>query len=123
MNMQLIILGTSAMVPTKNRNHSSIFLSFVSEGFLFDCGEGTQRQMKFAGLKLTKVTKIFISHWHGDHVLGLPGLLQSLSCENYSNSLQIYGPPGTKENIKFINKAFPTDYSFQIIINISNNMF
>lgn len=95
--MEIVFLGTSCMVPTKERNHSSVFLSYRAEGILVDCGEGTQRQMKLAGLKPTKVTKILISHWHGDHVLGLGGLIGTLGMSEYNRTLQIYGPKGSKE--------------------------
>lgn len=104
------------MVPTKTRNHSAIFLSYSSDGLLFDCGEGTQRQLKLAGIKLTKVNKIFISHWHGDHVLGLPGLIQSIASEEYTKKLTIYGPPGTIEKIESLNKVFVSDKKIDIEI-------
>ena len=85
--MQITFLGTSSMVPTKDRNHSAVFLSYGTEGILFDCGEGTQRQFKIAGISLTKTTKILLTHWHGDHVLGLPGLMQTLSSLEYNQKL------------------------------------
>ena len=92
-------------MPTKKRNHSAFFLSYGSEGILFDCGEGTQRQLKLAGIKPTKISKVLISHWHGDHVLGLPGLISTLGISEYNKTLRIYGPKGTKEFIKHIFKA------------------
>ncbi len=104
--MQLTFLGTSAMVPTKERNHSSALISYGSEGILIDCGEGTQRQIKIAGIKPSKVTKILISHWHGDHVLGIPGLIQTLAKNGYDKVLEIYGPEGTKERMANMFKAF-----------------
>ena len=107
--MQITFLGTSSMVPTKERNQIAVFLSYGSEGILFDCGEGTQRQFKIAGISLTKVTKILISHWHGDHVLGLPGLIQSLSSMNYAGKLEIYGPVGTKKRMEKMFEAFVFD--------------
>ena len=73
--MRITILGTSAMLPTKERNPTSIMVEYEKEGILIDCGEGTQRQMRIAGIKPTKITKILISHFHGDHVLGIPGLI------------------------------------------------
>jgi len=91
------------MVPTKERNQSGVLIIYGSEGILIDCGEGTQRQLKVAGIKLTKITKILISHWHGDHVLGIPGLIQSMSASGYEKTLNIYGPVGTK---KFMEKMF-----------------
>jgi len=107
--MQITFLGTSSMVPTKERNQIAVFLSYGSEGILFDCGEGTQRQFKLAGISLTKTTKILISHWHGDHVLGLPGLMQTLSSSDYSGTLEIYGPAGTKERMEKMFEAFVFD--------------
>ncbi|MBI2651106.1 ribonuclease Z [Candidatus Woesearchaeota archaeon] len=97
------------MVPTKERNQSGILISYGSEGILIDCGEGTQRQLKIAGVKLTKITKILISHWHGDHVLGLPGLLQSMSSSDYSKTLKIYGPQKTKQFMKNMFDTFIFD--------------
>ena len=85
--MQLTFLGTSCMVPTKERNQVATLLEDNGEYLLFDCGEGTQRQFKIAGLKPTKITKIFITHWHGDHVIGLPGLIQTMSTSEYRGTL------------------------------------
>lgn len=104
--MQIIFLGTSCAKPTKERNHSAIFLSYGSDGILFDCGEGTQRQITIAGIKPTKINKVFISHWHGDHSLGLPGLIQTLSLSEYNQTLKIYGPKGTKQRINKVLEAF-----------------
>ncbi len=114
--MQLTFLGTSSMVPTKERNQIAVFLSYGSDGILFDCGEGTQRQFKIAGISLTKVTKILISHWHGDHVLGLPGLIQSLSSMDYSNKLEIYGPVGTKKRMEKMFEAFVFDKRLDFVV-------
>ena len=94
------------MKPTKDRNHPSILLSHGSEGILFDCGENTQRQLNIAGIKPTKITKILISHWHGDHVLGLPGLIQTLGSSDYNQTLKIYGPPDSKKHFKAMFDAF-----------------
>ena len=107
--MEITFLGTAAMVPTKDRNHSGFFLDYKDEGILFDCGEGIQRQLRMAGIKPTRVTKILISHWHGDHVLGLPGLIQTLGASEYSGVLEIYGPVGTKERFKAMFDAFVFD--------------
>lgn len=114
--MQITFLGTSSMVPTKDRNQIAVFLSYGSEGILFDCGEGTQRQFKIAGISLTKITKILISHWHGDHVLGLPGLIQSLSSMDYSNNLEIYGPSGTKKRMEKMFETFVFDKRISFVV-------
>ncbi|MBI2546307.1 ribonuclease Z [Candidatus Woesearchaeota archaeon] len=97
------------MKPTKERNQFSLFVSYKNKGILIDCGEGTQRQLKHAGIKLSKINKILITHWHGDHTLGLPGLLQSMSASDYNGTLEIYGPKQTKEKIGYMFKAFEFD--------------
>ena len=114
--MQITFLGTSSMVPTKDRNQIAVFLSYGSEGILFDCGEGTQRQFKIAGISLTKITKILVSHWHGDHVLGLPGLIQSLSSMDYNGKLEIYGPTGTKKRMEKMFEAFVFDKRLNFVV-------
>src|SRR3990167_2390909 len=104
--MELVFLGTSGMQPTKERNHPGLLLVHEGEGLLFDCGEGIQRQLRVAGIKPTIVRKIFISHWHGDHVLGLPGLLQTLSASEYEGKIDLYGPKGTKKFMEAMQQAF-----------------
>lgn len=99
------------MVPTKERAQSAVALVYEGEAVLFDCGENTQRQMKIANIPLPKVSTILISHWHGDHVLGLPGLLQSLSGHDYDKTLHIIGPRGTKKHMEHLLQAFIFDKS------------
>ena len=101
--MKITFLGTGSMIPTPERNQVSLFLEYRDEGILVDCGEGTQRQFRIAGITPTKITKILITHWHGDHTLGLGGLLSTLGAHSYSKVLEIYGPKGTK---KFISALF-----------------
>ena len=98
--INITFLGTSAMIPTKERNHTSILVSYNNQGILIDCGEGTQRQLRIAGVKPSRITKLLITHWHGDHVLGIPGLIQNLAAHNYKNVLEIYGPRGSKKYLK-----------------------
>ena len=93
-------------MPTKTRNLAAVLLSFKAENILFDCAEGTQRQLKIAGVKPGKVTKILISHWHGDHILGLPGLLQTFTASEYNGTLEIYGPRGSKKFFEHMMKGF-----------------
>lgn len=95
-------LGTGSSVPTKRRNHTANLLQYKDELILFDSGEGTQRQFRKAGLSASKITRIVISHWHGDHVLGLAGLLQTMSMNSYNKNLEIYGPKGIKEKIRIL---------------------
>ena len=98
--IKITFLGTSSMLPTKERNHNAVFIKYKNEGLLVDCGEGTQRQFRLADIPTTKVTKLLITHFHGDHVLGILGLIQSLGANNYKNKLEIYGPKNTKHYIK-----------------------
>src|SRR3989338_3213554 len=115
--MHITMLGTSAMVPTKERNHAGVFVTYKSECLLLDCGEGTQRQFKHAGIPMTKVTRVLLTHWHGDHVLGLPGLIQSLGAMNYAQTLHIYGPSKTKYHIARMFEAFMFDRRVEIEVH------
>lgn len=104
------------MMPTKERNPSAVFLQFKSDGILFDCGEGTQRQMKIAGIPLSKVTKICISHWHGDHILGLPGMLLTIASLELNRCVEIYGPRGSKRAFEALFGGIEFETKFNIKI-------
>ena len=95
--MEITFLGTSSAVHSYTRNHPGIILKAFGEVMLFDCGESTQRQLIYAKISPMKISKIFISHYHGDHILGLPGLLQSLNFRGREKPLTIYGPKGLKK--------------------------
>lgn len=105
------------MCPTKDRNVQSISLVYKGEVILVDCGEGTQRQMSIAKIPKSKVKKILISHWHGDHVSGLIGLFQTAFNQNYEGTLKIYGPKGTKERINYMLKTvvFESELDLEVI--------
>ncbi|MDD5417273.1 MAG: ribonuclease Z [Candidatus Nanoarchaeia archaeon] len=119
--MQLTVLGSSSAIPTKERNHSAFLLEYEGNTLLFDCGEGTQRQMVIAGIPVPKIDKIFISHWHGDHVLGLAGIIQTCTMSNRVKELEIYGPKGSKERFEHLKKAFSMDINYPIkVIEVSN---
>lgn len=113
--MEMILFGTSSMVPTAERNHTAALLRYKEETILIDCGEGTQRQFRRAKISPTKITRILITHWHGDHVLGLPGLIMTLAANNYHRQLHIYGPKGTKQYLEkmFSFFATPTKISWE----------
>jgi ribonuclease Z len=98
--IKLNFLGTGSAIPTARRNHPAVLLRYKAESVLIDCGEGTQRQFRKAHLNPCKITKILISHWHGDHVLGLPGLLQTMMLNGYNRKLEIYGPKGTSAKVR-----------------------
>ncbi|EES8531669.1 ribonuclease BN [Escherichia coli] len=119
--MELIFLDTSAGVPTRTRNVTAILLNLQyptqSGLWLFDCGEGTQHQLLHTAFNPGKLDKIFISHLHGDHLFGLPGLLCSRSMSGIIQPLTIYGPQGIRE---FVETALRisgswTDYPLEIV--------
>ncbi len=92
--LSIIFLGTGGSWPTVKRNVSSIALKRGSEILLFDCGEGTQRQFQKSKLSYMQVSKVFVTHFHGDHFLGLPGLIQTMQLNDRDKPLHIYGPTG-----------------------------
>lgn len=104
--IEIIFLGTGCMQPTKERNHPGILLKYNREQILFDCGEGIQRQLRIAGLKPAKITRILISHWHGDHSFGLPGIMSAMWADQANHKVYIYGPTGSKKRIEHILKAY-----------------
>ncbi len=115
--MELIFLGTSSAIPTIHRNHSSIALKCFGEIMLFDCGEGTQRQMTRARLSPMKINKIFITHFHGDHFLGVPGMVQSMAFRGRIEPLHIFGPPGLSEFVENIKNLGYFALSFEIRVH------
>jgi ribonuclease Z len=92
--LNIIFLGTSGSWPTVKRNVSSIAVKRGSEIILFDCGEGTQRQFQKSKLSYMQISKLFITHFHGDHFLGIPGLIQTMQLNDREKPLHIYGPNG-----------------------------
>jgi ribonuclease Z len=92
--LNIIFLGTGGSWPTVKRNVSSVAIKRGSEIILFDCGEGTQRQFQKSKLSYMQITNIFISHFHGDHFLGLPGLFQTMQLNDREKPVHIYGPEG-----------------------------
>jgi len=114
--IKLTFLGTSDSIPSIKRNPTAILLSYDKENILVDCGEGTQRQFRKAKLNPGKLTRILITHWHGDHVLGIPGLLQTLSLSGYNKKLFIYGPKGTKILMKKLLDIFVFKRKYEIKI-------
>ena len=89
---EFIALGTASQIPTRYRNHNAYFLRWDEHGFLFDPGEGTQRQMTFSGLAVSQLNRILITHFHGDHCLGLAGLVQRISLDGVSHPVHVHYP-------------------------------
>ncbi|WP_307082419.1 ribonuclease Z [Arthrobacter agilis] len=89
---ELVILGTASQVPTRTRNHNGYFLRWEREGILFDPGEGTQRQMLLAGVSASKITRICLTHVHGDHCFGLPGVLSRMVLDGVAHPVHLHFP-------------------------------
>jgi ribonuclease Z len=121
--IKLTFLGTADQIPSKSRNHTSILLTYGGENILVDCGEGTQRQFRKAGLNPCKVTKILITHWHGDHVFGLPGFLSTLALSGYKDTLRIYGPRGTKSFVEGLLRIFGFRREYKIEVQDVDGKF
>lgn len=115
--MKLIFLGTGGSWPSKLRNVPSLAIKYESEVILFDCGEGTQRQFMHSPLSFMQVNKIFITHYHGDHFLGLPGLIQSMYLNERDDDLNIYGPEGTEFFVSTLLKLGYFTPSFNIYLH------
>jgi len=114
--MRVIPLGTSSAVPTLRRGLSSVALVREGEVFLFDCGEGTQLQYHRAALKPGRLTRIFISHLHGDHLFGLIGLLTTLQMIGRTRPLHVYGPRGLAAYVDFLRKLSGLQFNFDLPI-------
>jgi len=113
--LKIVFLGTSGSWPTPERNVSSVALKRDGEVILFDCGEGTQRQLMCSSLSFMQVDKVFISHFHGDHFLGLPGLIQSMTLNDREKELLIFGPAGLKGLVNTIMGLGYFNASFRVI--------
>ncbi|HEX8009045.1 MAG TPA: ribonuclease Z [Trebonia sp.] len=94
---ELVVLGTASQAPTRSRNHNGYLLLWDDEGLLFDPGEGTQRQMLFAGVTASQITRICVTHFHGDHCLGLPGVLQRMALDRVEHPVQACYPAEGQE--------------------------
>ncbi|MCK4240723.1 MAG: ribonuclease Z [Candidatus Atribacteria bacterium] len=120
--MKVIFLGTSSGMPTLRRNVSAIALVFTNSNklWLWDCGEGTQQQIQKTPLKLSKLEKIFITHLHGDHIFGLPGLLASRGLRSGQNlsGIQLYGPEGLDIYLNEVQNITKTYFPYEIEIKV-----
>lgn len=116
MSLCVTFLGTGGAVPTTQRNTSSVFVRREGERFLFDCGEGTQRQMMRFGTGFA-VSHIFVTHLHGDHILGIPGLLQTMDFNERTEPIAIHVPAGKQRDIERLIAATGTDPDFGVRIH------
>jgi ribonuclease Z len=115
MPLRVTFLGTAGAIPTTERNPSSVFVAREGEGLLFDAGEGTQRQMMRFGTGFS-ISQLFVTHLHGDHVLGIPGLLQTMAFNDREEPLAIHTPQGTRRRLKGLVSALENRPSFPVRI-------
>jgi ribonuclease Z len=102
---ELVVLGTASQAPTRTRNHNGYLLRWDTEALLFDPGEGTQRQMLLAGVRASEISRICVTHFHGDHCLGLPGVLQRLSLDQVGRLIEAYYPAEGQEYFGRLRRA------------------
>lgn len=114
--LSVSFLGTSAAWPSAQRNVSSTALKWGSEILLFDCGEGTQRQLQKSGLSYMAVRTIFLTHLHGDHHYGLPGLLKTMQLNERTEPLDIVGPPGLRDLMAVYARLARVDDQFPVTV-------
>jgi ribonuclease Z len=104
---ELVVLGTASQVPTRSRNHNGYLLRWDDEAILFDPGEGTQRQLTHAGVAASSIHRICITHAHGDHCLGLPGVLQRLSLDGIERPVDVHFPEEAGATVERLRSATP----------------
>ncbi|WP_137291122.1 ribonuclease Z [Natronorubrum halophilum] len=116
MALRVTFLGTAGAIPTTERNPSSIFVARAGDQLLFDAGEGTQRQMMRFGTGFS-ISNLFVTHLHGDHVLGIPGLVQTMAFNDREDPLTIHAPHGTRRQLESLVNALGNRPSFSVRIN------
>ena len=116
MNLEVFVLGTGGMMPLPSRHLTSVLIRREGELFLFDCGEATQISLRKLNLKWKKISAIFISHTHADHVTGLPGILMLSSQVDRDDPLYIFGPPKIREYIESSRKVLDMYINYEIVV-------
>lgn len=116
MQVKVIILGSSGGIPTPDRGLPAVLLEWEGRLLLLDCGEGTQRQIMRAGYSLSRKMTVLITHLHGDHVFGLPGMIQSMNLLNRIHPLEVYGPKGLKDFIYNTTISTMSEPTFDLLV-------
>ena len=117
MSIRVVFLGTSGSVPTLKRSLPAVVVQCPRDQWMFDCGENVQRQMMQAKVSFHRKMKIFITHLHGDHVLGLPGLLQTMALMDRKEPVQVYAPKGLKEFLLCTKETLNFGLTYPVEIN------
>ena len=115
--IRVIILGSGSALPTPERRTSATALLYEGEMLLFDCGEGTQLQLRKAGLRHGRLSRIFITHMHGDHVIGIMGLLMTMELSGREQPVELYGPPALADYVTASAHLLSTGFRYPIIFH------
>jgi ribonuclease Z len=105
-DLDLVFLGTSGSMPTAKRAPTALLVRRGGERLLFDCAEGTQRQLLRSSVGLVELPEVFLTHYHADHYLGLPGMLKTFAVRGRTLPITIYGPPGLQELFVALRRIF-----------------
>jgi len=116
-SLRVIFLGTAGSVPTVVRSLPAVLVKRKNEQLMFDCGEGVQRQIVKVKVGFHRKMKIFVSHMHGDHVLGLPGLLQTMALMDRQKKLEVYGPEGIQQFLECARESLQFGLTFPVEIH------
>lgn len=111
---EIVVLGTASRAPTRDRNHPGVVLRFDGEMLLFDPGEGTQRQLLHAGVPAARIGQVLITHAHGDHCLGLPGVLQRMNADSAPRRVDVAFPAGAQPEIDALRRLAPIDDHLEV---------
>src|SRR6266568_1805537 len=106
MDLDIVFLGTSGSMPTARRAPSALLLRRGGDRLLIDCGEGTQRQLMRSSIGLPELTEVFLTHFHADHYLGLPGMLKTFALRGREVPITVYGPPGLRDLFEALRRIF-----------------
>src|SRR5436309_9866662 len=116
MDLDVVFLGTAGSMPTAQRAPTALVVRRGGDRLLFDCGEGTQRQLLRSSVGLVELREVFVSHFHADHYLGLPGMLKTFALRGRELPLTVYGPPGLKELFASLRRIFgKLTYSLELV--------
>src|SRR3984893_2982780 len=116
MDLDVVFLGTSASMPTAQRAPAAVLVRRGGERLLFDCAEGTQRQLLRSSVGLVELREVFLTHYHADHFLGLPGMLKTFSLRGRELPLTLYGPPGLRDLFGALRRVFGRlTYEFELV--------
>ncbi len=116
MDLDVVFLGTSGSVPTARRAPSALLVRRGGERLLFDCGEGTQRQLLRSSIGLVELDEVFLTHYHADHYLGLPGMMKTFALRGRETPMRIYGPPGLADLVGSLRRVFgKLTYPYELI--------